>query len=57
MRAATIAIATAAALAILILVGDLSSIGQIRAQQAVKKVDMGDYEPVVPWPLPLPLRP
>ena len=54
MRAGTIVVATTAALAVFILVGDLSSIGRVRAQQAARKVDMGDYAPVVPWPKPLP---
>ena len=35
-------------------VGGLSTLPQLSAQQGVKKVDMGDYEPVVPWPKPLP---
>src|SRR6187401_1188865 len=52
MRAGAI-IATPVALAILILVGGLSIVPQLGAQQP-KKVDMGDYEPVVPWPKPLP---
>src|SRR6187401_3529193 len=52
MRAGAI-IATPVALAVLILIGDLSIVGPLRAQTA-RKVDMGDYEPVVPWPKPLP---
>src|SRR4026208_718920 len=52
MRAGAI-IATPVALVILILVGDLSIVGQLRAQTA-RKADMGEYEPVAPWPKPLP---
>ena len=46
--------ATALALAASLVVDDLSSAAGVGAQQTAKKVDMGDYEPVVPWPLPLP---
>ena len=53
MRAPTIAAATSLALVALILAGDVSDTSHLRAQ-TVKKVDMGDYEPVVPWPRPLP---
>ena len=53
MRARTIVITTSV-LAALVLSGDLSNRGHLRAQQTIKKVDMGDYEPVVPWPKPLP---
>jgi hypothetical protein len=54
MRATPLAIATSLALGALILGSDVSNMGQVRAQQAVKKVDMGDYEPMDPWPKPLP---
>src|SRR6188768_1839987 len=52
MRAGAI-IATPVALVALILIGDLSIVGPLRAQTA-RKVDMGDYEIVTPWPKPLP---
>src|SRR5262245_7816368 len=53
MRAKTTVVATSVMLAALVLLGDVSHRGDVRAQ-TVKKVDMGDYEPVVPWPKPLP---
>jgi len=36
------------------LIGGLAVETKAQAQQSVRKVDMGDYEPVVPWPQPLP---
>ena len=53
MRAQRIVIAILA-LVVFMLSGDVPNVGPLRAQQTVKKVDMGDYEPVVPWPKPLP---
>ena len=38
----------------LTLIGQLAIGTGVKAQQPVQKVDMGDYEPVVPWPGPLP---
>src|SRR4029450_2266850 len=62
MRAQPLVLAASVGLAFLILSGDVSHRSQVSAQQAVpsassgqvRKVDMGDYEPVVPWPKPLP---
>ena len=54
MRATPLAASAALALGALILISDMSNLGQVHAQPAVRKVDMGDYEPVVPWPKPLP---
>src|SRR4051794_38568498 len=51
MRAKTIAAGVSLAVAAFVLVGGLS---QVRGQEPVRKVDVGDYEPVVPWPKPLP---
>src|SRR5688572_30973831 len=51
MRITTIL--TALIVAALVVAGELSP-GGLGARQAVKTVDMGDYEPVVPWPRPLP---
>jgi hypothetical protein len=54
MRAQPRVLAASVGLAFCILSGDVSHRSQISAQQSPKKVDMGDYEPVVPWPKPLP---
>ena len=54
MRAMPLVIATSVALGALISWRRLLDGRQLRAQQASRKVDMGDYEPVVPWPKPLP---
>jgi len=47
---------TSAALVLLpfALVGALALQTKAEGQQPARKVDMGDYEPVVPWPQPLP---
>ena len=50
MRAQPLVFAASLGLAFLILSGDVSHRGPVSAQQAPKRVDMGDYEPVVPWP-------
>src|SRR4029453_2562988 len=54
MRAKPLVVTTLFALAALALSSDLWSADQLRAQPAATKVDMGDYEAVVPWPKPLP---
>jgi hypothetical protein len=54
MRYRPIVIATSLTLAAVMAGSDMSHTGQVQAQQPVTKVDMGDYEPVVPWPKPLP---
>jgi hypothetical protein len=57
MRAKTLFITSAAlALVPLALIGGLAIDTKAQGQQPqpVLKVDMGDYEPVVPWPQPLP---
>ncbi len=55
MRARTSFITAAAfVLLLLALVGEVTIGPKAQSQQPVRKVDMGDYEPVVPWPQPLP---
>src|SRR4051812_10134960 len=55
MRARTFITAFAPlTLAALALAGELAIGPRVQAQQPVQKVDLGDYEPVVPWPRPLP---
>src|SRR5262245_24942621 len=54
MRAQTTMVSAAVAFASVLLSSGLPDLGHLRAQQTLKKVDMGDYEPVVPWPKPLP---
>ena len=55
MRARTL-VTTAAAFVLLplALIGEVAMGPKAQSQQPVRKVDMGDYEPVVPWPQPLP---
>src|SRR5687767_7809197 len=52
MRAIPLLVSTT--LVIGLVSSDLSRTDAMQAPPAVKAVDMGDYEPVVPWPLPLP---
>src|SRR5262245_42462389 len=52
MRARILTVAVL--LVALALVGALAIGTQAQGQQPTRKVDMGDYEPVVPWPQPLP---
>jgi len=47
MRITTILVTSSLIVAALVLAGELPPRG-LEARQAVKKVDMGDYEPVVP---------
>ena len=55
MRARILSITFAAlALVPFALIGALATGANAQGQQPVRKVDMGDYEPVVPWPKPLP---
>jgi len=54
MRTTPLVVPVSLALGALILGGDIPAASQSQPQQAVRKVDMGDYEPVVPWPKPLP---
>src|SRR5262252_2217591 len=54
MRAPFLAVAATLTLAVFALSGVATDTVQLHAQQTIKKVDMGDYEPVVPWPKPLP---
>ena len=54
MRAMPLVVATSLVLGAFVLIGEVSNTGQVQARQTVTKVDMGDYEPVVPWPRPLP---
>ena len=49
-----LAIATSLVLGALLLVSDFSNTDDVLARQTVRTVDLGDYEPVVPWPQPLP---
>src|SRR3981081_4575616 len=53
---ASIRSVTSAALLLLpfVLIAVLAPGTKAQGQQTVRKVDMGDYEPVVPWPQPLP---
>ena len=45
----------AAGLALVVLAPVGPTLGTaVSAQQPIQKVDLGDYEPVVPWPKPLP---
>lgn len=54
MRLRMILIPVALALVVAVLVGEQAAGPTVFAQQGIQTVDMGDYEPVVPWPLPLP---
>jgi NHL repeat-containing protein len=57
MRPQPLMLAVSCVLAMFVFAAGLATRGQIvSAQQpaAAKKVDLGDYEPVVPWPKPLP---
>src|SRR5262245_2227554 len=55
MRAKISTVTLAALLLVpLALVGMLAIGTKAQGQQTPRKVDMGDYEPVVPWPQPLP---
>ena len=54
MRTSPLVVSISLAIGALILGGDIPAASQGQPQQAVRKVDMGDYEPVVPWPKPLP---
>src|SRR5262245_31175829 len=54
MRARILINTAALALVPLALIGGLAIDTNAQGPQPVQKVDMGDYEPVVPWPLPLP---
>jgi hypothetical protein len=55
MRARMLLITSAAAAVVLVaLAGELATSTNAQGQQPLREVDMGDYEPVVPWPLPLP---
>jgi len=54
MRHTPLVVSISLAVGALIVGGDIHAASQSRPQQAVRKVDMGDYEPVVPWPKPLP---
>ena len=47
-------VATSLLLGALALVPGLPGIDASQAPQAIRKVDLGDYEPVVPWPKALP---
>jgi hypothetical protein len=52
MRTTALIAVSSLAVATLTVIVDVDADSEIR--QAVQKVDMGDYEPVVPWPRPLP---
>ena len=54
MRAKTLVVATTLVLVTLNLGIDVKPDAAISAEQVAGRVDMGDYEPVVPWPKPLP---
>ena len=54
MRALPLAVATSLVLSALIFGGDIANTDQVQARQPANRVDMGDYEPVVPWPRALP---
>ncbi|MGE0451219.1 MAG: hypothetical protein AB7Q29_16725 [Vicinamibacterales bacterium] len=54
MRVRMVLIPAVLALVAITLVGGQVAGPTVLAQAGVQKVDMGDYEPVVPWPLPLP---
>ena len=56
MRGTLTLVASSLVLGALLLAANVSHVSQVSAQQTAKKVDMGDYEPVVPWPKPLPVR-
>ena len=54
MRAMPRLVATSLLLGALALVPGMLRIDASQAPQAIRKVDLGDYEPVVPWPKALP---
>ena len=54
MRAMPHLVATLLLLGALALVPGMLGIDASQAPQAIRKVDLGDYEPVVPWPKALP---
>ena len=54
MRAMPHLVATSLLLGALALVPGMLGIDASQAPQAIRKVDLGDYEPVVPWPKALP---
>jgi len=54
MRTTPLVVAISLAIGALIGIGDIPAASPSQPQQAVRKVDVGDYEPVVPWPKPLP---
>ena len=52
MRATPLVFAISLVTSAVTLGSDILATGEVL--QAARKVDMGDYEPVVPWPKPLP---